>query len=41
MEQENNQAPHISIISQYIKDFSFENPEPSAWQTIRLRHPAG
>ena len=27
MEQENNQAPHISIISQYIKDFSFENPE--------------
>ncbi len=29
MEQENTQgnAPHISIIAQYIKDFSFENPE--------------
>lgn len=30
MEQEENtqgNSPHISIIAQYIKDFSFENPE--------------
>jgi preprotein translocase subunit SecB len=25
-EQNDNEAPHIAIISQYIKDFSFENP---------------
>lgn len=25
--QENNQTPHVSVVSQYVKDFSFENPD--------------
>lgn len=38
-ENTNNEPPHISIISQYIKDFSFENPKAPQSLTKQAKAP--